>query len=82
MPRMLPLTWDRDALLRAFSESGLLDRAGVWAKCIVRCIVEERDYAAQCVKLAWSLASDDHYTGNGILPEIYWQKAAKQLGVI
>lgn len=82
VPRMLPLHVDNDAVIAGFSESGLLDAADIWAKCIIRAIREERDYAAQCVTLAWHMATADHYHGNGVLPEEYWQAAAKKLGVI
>ena len=81
IPRMQPLAFDKAALIRSFSESGLLCRAEIWARCIIRSITEERDYAAQCVTLAWHYATADHFSGS-VLPEPYWQAAAKKLGII
>ena len=81
VPRMLPLSYDREALFREFHESGLVESTGVWARCIMQGIIDERDYALECVTLAWKMALADRYTGHTTLPEKYWETAAKAIGI-
>ncbi len=81
VPRMLPLSYDREALFCEFRESGLIESSGVWARCIMQGIIDEHDYALECVTLAWKMALADHYVGHTTLPEKYWVAAAKAIGV-
>ena len=64
-----------------FERSGLAEKAGVWAKCIIRSMYEERDFAARCVALAWRIAASEKFDG-AVLPEEYWERAARELGII
>ncbi len=80
--RTMIVDYDKQAMINEFRQSGLLDKAGVWARCIIRSMLEERDLAARCVALAWRHAAADNYTGNSVLPEHYWEAAARELAII
>lgn len=73
--------YDKDKMAAEFERSGLAEKAGVWAKCIIRSMYEERDLAARCVALAWRIAASEKFDG-AILPEEYWERAARELGII
>lgn len=73
--------YDKDKMAAEFERSGLAEKAGVWAKCIIRSMYEERDFAARCVALAWRIAASEKFDG-AILPEEYWERAARELGII
>ena len=73
--------YDKDKMAAEFERSGLIEKAGVWAKCIIRSMYEERDFAARCVALAWRIAASEKFDG-AVLPEEYWERAARELGII
>ncbi len=74
--------YDKRRMEREFRNSGLLEKAGVWAKCIIRDMYEERDNSSRCVALAWRIAASERFDGSSVLPEEYWVRAAKELGII
>lgn len=79
---MLPVSYDIDAAVAEFSESGLLELSKVWALCIIGDLREKRNYAASCVRIAWRIAKESGYTGNGPLPESCWVAAAEELRLL
>lgn len=74
--------YDKRKMEREFYKSGLAEKSGVWAKCIIRDMYEERDSAARCVALAWRIAASERFDGSSVLPEEYWERAAKELRLI
>lgn len=74
--------YDKRKMLAEFHRSGLYEKAGVWAKCIIKSMFDEQDHAARCVALAWKLAGADGFAGGQVLPEKYWETAAERLGII
>lgn len=80
--RSVPVGYDKQRMVAEFHNSGLYDKAGVWAKCIIKSMYDEHDHAARCVALAWRKASVDGYVGGQVLPEKYWVAAASELGFL
>ena len=80
--RSVAIGYDKHKMLAEFHRSGLYEKAGVWARCIIKSMFEECDHAARCVALAWKMAGADGYVGGQVLPEIYWERAARDLGII
>ncbi len=79
---IFPIEYDRKELIAEFYESGLLEKSKIWGKSIIKLIEEKTDYPMQCVRLAWQKSEGDTSIKNGILPEIYWEQAARELGII
>lgn len=82
LPELLPLCFDLERLIADFEESGLSARAMIWSASVIKSLREHCDCALQCVTLAWRLAERDGFNGGSVLPEIYWRRAAEQLGII
>lgn len=80
--RSIHVGYDKQKMLAEFHASGLYEKAGVWAKCIIKSMFDERDHAARCVAMAWRIAAADGFSGGPVLPERYWQAAAEQLGLL
>lgn len=80
--RTMVVDYDKDKMAGEFVRSGLVEKAGVWASCIIRSMYEERDLAARCVALAWRIAASERFDGDTVLPEEYWERAAKELKII
>lgn len=78
----IPVGYDKNKMLAEFHRSGLFEKAGVWARCIIKSMFDEHDHAARCVALAWRKATADGFTGGQVLPEKYWTDAAAELGII
>ncbi len=79
--RTVPVGYDKQKMLSEFHSSGLYDKAGVWVKCIIKSMFDERDYAARCVAMAWKIATADGFSSGQVLPEKYWEAAADALGL-
>lgn len=80
--RTIVVDYDKRKMVNEFKRSGLYDKAGIWAKCIIRSMFDERDHATRCVALAWRKATADGFTGGKVLPEHYWEAAAQELGLV
>lgn len=80
--RHIPVGYDKHKMLAEFKNSGLYDKAGVWARCVIKSMFDEYDHSARCVALAWKLATADGFTGSQVLPEQYWVRAAQELEII
>ena len=82
----IPLSYDTEALLADYRDSGFLDATYVWGRCLEKALRlgDRKDYCMQCVSLTWKYAGEDHYKpapGSSQLPEKYWEAAAKKLGI-
>lgn len=79
--RTVSVGYDKQKMHREFHTSGLYEKSGIWAKCIIKSMFDERDHAARCVAMAWRIATADGFTGGQVLPEKYWVEAAAALGI-
>ncbi len=79
--RTYAFDYDKRQIISEFEKSGLAEVTAVWSKCIIKSLIEERDYAARCVALAWKKATSDGFSGSE-LPEKYWEDAAREIGII
>jgi len=79
--RPLTVDYDKQKMVNEFKRSGLYDKAGIWAKCIIKSMFDQRDHAESCVALAWRKAAAEGFSGSNVLPEQYWEAAAKELGL-
>ncbi len=77
---LLPVSYDVDRLVREFDESGLSEKAMVWARCIQGSLLTGRDYSMECLRLASKMAKEDGCT-DARIPECYWNAAAKEIGI-
>lgn len=80
--RSIPVGYDKHKMLAEFHLSGLFEKAGVWSRCIIKSMFDEHDHAARCVALAWRKAAADGFEGGQVLPEMYWEAAASELGLM
>ncbi len=84
----LPFTYDIEALIAEFAESGLIEAGKVWSAAIIKTLRERRIYSSlqltfeKCYQLAYGKGRTDGYTGKGLLPEKYWEAAAAELEII
>lgn len=76
----LPVDFDMNRLILDFEESGLNKKANYWAKAIIKSMVERLDIACDCVNLAAKKAREEGFTGS-VIPEAYWEAAARELGI-
>lgn len=79
---MLEIPCDNETLISKFFESGLIEKAPIWSRCIIKSIREQRDYPFQCLVLAWEKAQIESHIKNREIPEKYWFEAAQELGII
>jgi len=77
-----PLHYDKEAFIGDYEESGFLEKSKVWGHCVIHSLRYCIDSCMQCVALAWRYAKADHYNGSSILPEKYWEAAAKTLQIL
>ncbi len=80
--RTITVDYDKKKMVAEFKKSGLYDRAGIWAKCIIKSMFDGRDHASRCVALAWRKATADGFTSGTALPEQYWEAAGRELSII
>lgn len=78
----IDIEFDADTLIDDYRKSELPEYAPVFSECIIKSLKTNRDIAYECVVSAWNYAKDDNYKGGKILPEKYWNKAAKELKII
>lgn len=70
-------------LKREFEKSALMEKANVWPKCILESIDSGVNVGPICAKKAYDLAiADCQIIKDRIVPEYYWEQAARELGVI
>lgn len=82
-PELCCAAYDQTPLMRAFEESGLLEKARIWSECILASLRTGKDVAPSCARLARKLADpSQHGDGPEYIPEQFWLAAAHQLGVM
>ncbi len=77
------IPYDIDKFRRMFHKSSLMEKGGVWPKCIIKSVEEGINWGPLCSKRAYEYAIED-----GIelkfrnVPDRYWNIAARDLGII
>lgn len=79
--KLIPLSYDLDALEKEFYESGIYEKARAYPASVMKSLRERRNYSSMLVELAYSLARGDAHDCRGVLPEKYWERAAAELGI-
>lgn len=66
-----------------FKNSSLFDMAYIWPTCILKSMEMGENMGPLCAKRAYDLAMEEHtLKEDGTVPEAYWERAAKELGII
>ena len=77
-PRLMRVSYDTDAVVREFHESGFMERGHVWARAMAETISTGRDFAMECIAL---VEADSKEKGLPFHTEELWQRAAAKLGI-
>ncbi|OGO92923.1 MAG: hypothetical protein A2Y17_06730 [Clostridiales bacterium GWF2_38_85] len=79
---LISIPYDREKLIHEFKKSEILKKSLVWGNSIIALIKTGTDMPMQCVRRAYQIASEDRcFMEDGIIPEIYWKKAAEELNL-
>lgn len=78
----IDIKYDADSLIDDYRKSVLIKYAPIFSECMIKNIQLNNDITYQCVVLAWKYAERDNFHGGEILPEKYWEKAAKELKIV
>ena len=78
IPRLESIPYDLDQAVKEFHDSGFMDCAGVWARCILRCLTDGKMYTIRCLDTVAELRKQ---TGLDDRDEKIWEIAAKELGI-
>ncbi len=76
-----PLVYDVAAYVREIEESEFYDIARVWAAGIVDTLTTYRNSSVHCLVRAKELAKADGLADTAPLPEVYFEKAAAEMGI-
>lgn len=79
---LITIPFDYARLKKHFLRSSLMEKAKWWPRCILKSMETGVNIGPLCAKKAFDLASEDKAEIiNGTIPEIYWDRAARILGV-
>ncbi|SES64360.1 metallophosphoesterase family protein [[Clostridium] polysaccharolyticum] len=79
---LITVPFDYEKLRTHFMRSSLMEKAKWWPKCILKSMETGVNVGPLCAKKAFDLASQDKIEiVNGTIPEKYWDRAAKIIGV-
>ncbi|MDK2808520.1 MAG: hypothetical protein PWP24_1256 [Clostridiales bacterium] len=82
-PTFLSIPFSFEAVQAWFLKSSLLNMAYIWPICILKSMQTGKNMGPLCAKRAYDLAlSEQKLLEDGSPPESYWQKAARELGVL
>jgi len=83
IPEFIDIPYDFTKVEAFFYASSLMEKAFVWPKCILKSMETGVNVGPLCAKAAYDMAvADQYHVEKGIIPEKYWNYAARQLGVI
>ena len=78
IPQLVSVKYDIDSAIKEFYESGLMEKANVWARAIMNTMKTGRHYAMECLqtvnrmKNEMSIEEDEEY---------FWERVAQTLGI-
>jgi predicted phosphodiesterase len=80
---LLQIDYNKALAVLELQESGLYDKANIWAKLVEICLLTGIDRTKECLDLALQLYKDkEGKTDWPTIPECYWQEAANVLGFL
>jgi predicted phosphodiesterase len=80
---LLQIDYNKAAAVFNLHDSGLFEKANIWAKIVETCLLTGNDWSKECLELALKLYQGrEGKTEWSTLPECYWQEAAKELGIL
>ena len=77
----LSVNYNIEAYVRDMLASPFASASKVWCRGIAQTLRTQQNVIVDCLVLAHKLAAEDGCTAVVPLPEIYWEKAAAQLGI-
>ncbi|SFR92032.1 metallophosphoesterase family protein [Anaeromicropila populeti] len=81
--QLISLPFDFKEVECFFLKSSLMEKAYVWPKCILKSMETGINMGPLCAKAAYDMAvSDGINAKNNNIPELYWRRAAKELGIV
>lgn len=79
---VVTLKYDVDTIVEDFYKSGLIDKGRYWSKAMIMLLKIGRDYPYECIKRAiWLARQDGAEIRPHALPEVYWERAAIEMGI-
>lgn len=79
---LISVPYEYPRIEEEFSRSTLLEKAGLWPKCILKSILCGENMGPLCAKRAYDLAVQEQCTKKGeAIPESYFVRAAKEYGI-
>lgn len=80
---LLHIPFDYEAVRASFEKSSLMKMANIWPLCILKSMETGVNWGPLCAKKAYDIARSEGALGqDGSIEETYWEKAAKELGII
>ena len=80
---LLTIPYDYKKVCEIFKKSSLMKKAKIWPKCILKSISTGVNLGPICAKRSFDLAMEaKEPLENNIVPEKYWEKAAREIGVL
>lgn len=77
------IPYDIDKFRRMFHNSSLMEKGGLWPKCIIKSVEEGINWGPLCSKRAYDYAIEEGFEADyKNIPDRYWEKAARDLGII
>ncbi len=73
---LMNVSYDIEAVVAEFHKSGLMQKAPIWSRAVVRLLREGGNFPEDAVILARTLADKDGFDISGGIPEKYWERAA------
>jgi hypothetical protein len=79
--RNIFFTYDKQSFINDYYTSGFCDKAFYWAKSIIKMIETNNSITLQTLKLAEKYSKEENNSNLSGIPEIYWERAAKELRI-
>ncbi len=80
---LLTIPYDYKKVCEQFEKSSLMKKAKIWPKCILKSISTGVNLGPLCAKRSFDLAMEaKEQLENNVVPEKYWEKAAREMGVL
>lgn len=80
---LLQLSYDNEKAVRELYESGLTQKANIWAKLVEETLLTGIDRVRDCLRLAMQICEEkEGKAAWSNLSEEYWEEAAKEMGFL
>ena len=78
-PQLVSIPYDLDSEIKEFYQSGFVEKARVWARCIMKTLTHADMYTLKCIAEVERLIKEKQFSDD--LSEEPWELAAKNLGI-